>query len=743
MPKSKTANFPEGISTFHIIRNNKNLIQDFLWANYVSFSGDKKNAEYHGSLKKLNMDLFRTLKEAIEKEEPLSFEYEISENGNVVWLQINAAIKNGEFIVCCSDITKLKEKEQKQDQLEAELVHLKTERAHIRTEEFSRQQELFRLIADSIPVLVAYIDKNFYFRFINKAHYDWFGPEIEKNLGKRFDEIVAIFGQKNSMELFIKSLSGSGEFYEHEIIDLKGNVLYLKSTLIPDLDENGEVLGYISVSIDISKEKKAQQKADLVKKRMLTILNNVPVLFWAVNKNGILTVSEGKALEGLGQKPGEQTGHSVYELYKDFPDVLNNIRRALQGEEFNVSMNVSHLHLQSFYTPIRNTEGEITGAAGISTDISDRVKAEKALSESEARYKAMTEGLPLMVWTALPNGEVNYYNKKWAEYTGLIKGEGLEQGWHQVVHPNDLSESLEKWGQSIRTGKGFKNEVRFRRAKDRTFRWHLVRAWPAKSTDGTILNWVGTCTDIHDQKIQNEELNIKNKELIRTNNDLDNFIYTASHDLRSPISNMEGLISAIEGVLDETCEQEIGAMIKMADASVHRLRNTINELTEISQVQKNIDPNIQTIRISDIVDDFIADHRDEISRSNTSIKTELNEEYITFSRKNFRTIIYNLLSNAIKYRHSERDPIVKVKTELTNDNYLLLSVRDNGLGFDEKNTDKIFGMFRRLHSHVEGTGVGLYIVKRVLQNAGGKIEVSSTPGEGTLFRLYFPMPLHQ
>jgi two-component system CheB/CheR fusion protein len=172
--------------------------------------------------------------------------------------------------------------------------------------------------------------------------------------------------------------------------------------------------------------------------------------------------------------------------------------------------------------------------------------------------------------------------------------------------------------------------------------------------------------------------------------------------------------------------------------TIDKFKNTINDLTDISRIQRNKQEDIKWIDMAELTEDILVNIRDIVVNSQADIQTDYSAcRQIMYSKKNLYSILYNLISNAIKYRSPERTPQAIIKTSLT-DGYVLLTVQDNGLGISEKHIKNLFTMFKRFHDHVEGSGVGLYIVKRIIENTGGRIEVESKLGKGTTFYVYLP-----
>src|SRR5690606_2506371 len=215
--------------------------------------------------------------------------------------------------------------------------------------------------------------------------------------------------------------------------------------------------------------------------------------------------------------------------------------------------------------------------------------------------------------------------------------DSMDKGWSLVVHPEDYDRSWTAWKHSLETGEPYQIEYRFKKY-DGSYRWFLGRALPLKDEDGKIFKWFGTCTDIHDQKINmdnlaktkeklhliNLELSVKNEELMKINNDLDNFIYTASHDLRAPVSNIEGLVLTLDSELEDKSENT-AVIFQLIKESIERFKNTIKDLTEITKIQKNLDEEISYISFKETIEEVLGNIRDIILNTHVKITIDINE----------------------------------------------------------------------------------------------------------------------
>lgn len=244
--------------------------------------------------------------------------------------------------------------------------------------------------------------------------------------------------------------------------------------------------------------------------------------------------------------------------------------------------------------------------------------------------------------------------------------------------------------------------------------------------------------EIEERKKAQKALLDRNHDLVRINADLDSFVYLASHDLKSPVANMEGLLEALREEMAAP-DGAVEPILERFETSVRKINRTIQDLSDVSKFQRRSDNDImEEVQFEKLLGDVRGGIQLMVQQSGVQIISDFSRQpSVCFIPQHLQSILQNLLTNAIKYRSPERAPVVKISTEET-DEYVVLTVEDNGIGIDlERHRKRIFNLFKRLHDHVEGNGVGLYVVKRIIDNYQGKIEVESEVNKGTAFKVYF------
>lgn len=361
------------------------------------------------------------------------------------------------------------------------------------------------------------------------------------------------------------------------------------------------------------------------------------------------------------------------------------------------------------------------------------------LSRSEEQYRFLTNSIPIILWTAGGDGVIDFFNSWWYQYTGLSYRENKGLNWEEIVHPEEYDSITQKWQQAVQSGGVFELEFRVR-SRHGNYRWHVNKAVPLKDSAGNIIKWFGSSIDIQDQKESYEKLLKSNKELLRINNDLDSFVYTASHDIRTPIANVEGLIYFLEDCVRENdCyNEEISTGFSMIKDSIYLFRDRIYSLSEIAKIQRNKPNDVEELDLNLILDHVLDSLFLELKESQAKISSNFSLcPSIIFSRHDLNLLFYQVLSNAIRFRHPERIPSINIESGRIGPKEVMIKVADNGIGIEEKDFTKLFQMFKKLKPSGKGEGLGLYMVKRVLENNDGTVEVQSFPDTGSVFYMKF------
>ena len=388
------------------------------------------------------------------------------------------------------------------------------------------------------------------------------------------------------------------------------------------------------------------------------------------------------------------------------------------------------------YSPIKGESENIEGVLVVCTETTDKVVNLKQLGESKDQLQFAIDAAELGTWDYNPVSNTFTGNDRLKEWFGLAINDEIDLGLAiNIMAEKDRLRVMEAIQNALIFSSGGLYDIEYIIINPVTKQERIVRAKGRAwfNDEKRAYRFNGTLQDVTKETLAKIELEMKNRELIRVNTDLDNFIYTASHDLKAPVSNLEGLLQA--HAADSAFNEEQQCVVGMMFDSIERFKTTIHDLTEISKIQRIDATDLQTLNFATVLTEVKLDIRELIERFAPLIQTDFEVQEINYSRKNLRSIIYNLLSNALKYSAPHRKPVVKIYTKKIKD-FTILTVADNGLGLSAENQNKIFGMFKRAHQHVEGSGIGLYMIKRMVENHGGKIEIKSEIDKGTTFIVY-------
>ena len=379
--------------------------------------------------------------------------------------------------------------------------------------------------------------------------------------------------------------------------------------------------------------------------------------------------------------------------------------------------------------PVRDDNGRITRWFGTCTDIHDLVRAEIALRESSERFRFLAESMPQKIFTARANGEIDYLNRQWLEFTGLTFEQMSDWRWTQFVHPDDLEENLRRWQHSIETGELFEYEHRFRRA-DGEYRWHITRAHPMRTADGKVVMWIGSNTEI-------DEVKRAQADAERANRAKDNFLAALSHELRTPLTPVLLCAAALEretALLPEYREQ-LGMMRRNVELEA-RLIDDLLDLTRISRGK--LDLNVGPADVHSLLA-----HTEQIVRSDARKKgvellfaLKAGKHNVAGDAGRLHQVFWNVLKNAIKF--TPGGGRITVRTSNPSAGRIRIEVRDTGVGIDPSMLATIFGAFvqgeNESHQKTDGLGLGMSISKTIVELHGGTIRAHSRGiGKGATF----------
>lgn len=388
-------------------------------------------------------------------------------------------------------------------------------------------------------------------------------------------------------------------------------------------------------------------------------------------------------------------------------------------------------------------------------DITERQQAQKALQATADRLQFMAESMPQKVFTATPDGAIDYLNPQWSEFSGSPIEAITGWGWTHFVHPDDLDETLSQWKQAIASGEPYVQKHRFRQA-DGTYLWHLTRARAFHDEQGDVVMWVGSNTDIEDimrskqRSAQLErtttELKRERDQLVELNKAKEEFINLASHQLRTPATGVKQYVGMLrEGYAGTVTPQQMEFLDKANESNNRQLR-IIEDLLKVAQVDSghltlqkaaaDLVPLIESI-LREQETGFTA-HRQRVTFEHAAPSV-----IAVFDGEKVRMVLENLIDNASKYtKAGKRITVTLSQTDAAT----RIEVADEGVGIAPADRRRLFKKFSRLHNDmsvlVGGSGLGLYWAKKIVDLHGGSITVASEQGKGSTFAVMLPVEPH-
>ena len=572
---------------------------------------------------------------------------------------------------------------------------------------------------------------------------------------------------------FEEALASGYLHYEARVIWIDQSIHWMEGKGKVFYDANNQPEKLIGTIRNITIEKNHQQKVEESEKRFRNLVMQSPIPKAILRgKEMIVEMANVALLKNILQREeSEVQGKSILDVFPElkqqkYAQLLDQVYTTgeIHSEYeslifFNNNDDIHKLYIDFEYAPLLEMDNSISGIKITIIDVTEKVEARKKVEESEKRFRSLTESIPQLIWETDAKGNALFASGRWLEYTGITPNG--ESEWRAMIHPDDFDENARIWNHSLTTGEIYRCDVRIKNI-DGDYRWHTVLGAPVFDKDNNVVKWVGSFTDIHNEKAftyelekqvaeRTKELEQKNIDLERMNSELQSFAYISSHDLQEPLRKIQTFATQImEKEADNLSENGKDKFRRMYNAA-QRMQALINDLLAYSRSSTK-EKTFEKIELAKIIEEVKEDLKEELHQRQAMVQVcktcELN--IIPFQ---FRQLIYNLVSNSLKFSRSGILPSIKINCEIVsgsslndaslNDkmNYCHINIADNGIGFDQQYSKKIFEVFQRLHGRSEysGTGIGLAIVKKIVDNHNGIIIAKGELDKGATFDIYIPV----
>jgi PAS domain S-box-containing protein len=592
------------------------------------------------------------------------------------------------------------------------------------------------------------IDEDNKTTFVNDAMAAMLGYTCQEMTGAGLFDFMDESSRKISERNIEKLKSGVKEQHDFVFLKKDGTKVWAIISTTPIL-KDGRYSGAMAMVTDITQRKLAEENVISSEERFRALVENNNDAILLLDEN-LLTIYRSPATSRMmGFTDEERIGRSYLELAH--PDDLVQIKRFQQivvdnpGKPIPIKVRAKHanghyLWLEGIATNLMHNKSVNAIVVNL-RDISERKKAEDDLQQLNNRLLIATEAANVCIWEwDVVTHDLSWDNAMYRLYGLDPKKDTVNfESWPGYLHPDDLPRVLKASDDAIAGIRPMDTDFRIFRADDQSIRY--IRSKALNVVDqktGKVLKMIGCNWDVTEYRIAKQEKEKILADLIRRNDDLEQFAYIISHNLRAPVTNVLSLSEML--INDDVDPESKPTVLNGLDLSVKKIDLIINDLNNIFQSRQRIDDKKETVYFQQLVDDIKFSINDSIEKENVLLKCDFGEiDHIVTVRSYLYSILHNLILNSIKYKRAETDPIINIGTKIVNQKHIELVIADNGKGIDlKRNKEMLFGLYQRFDQTVEGRGLGLYMVKNQVEALDGTIQVDSVLGEGTTFTIRLP-----
>jgi PAS domain S-box-containing protein len=468
---------------------------------------------------------------------------------------------------------------------------------------------------------------------------------------------------------------------------------------------------------------------------------------WIIETGAVEWSGEIEALFGLpkGGFDGQYSSYLSMIHPEDLPHIQSCIQRALEDKDFDYLVEHRILMpgggirwLEGRGNVYRDATGQAIRMAGTVVDVTERKRSEQALRDAEEKYRNMVENSAHGIFQSTPDGTFLNMNTTMAHIYGYDTPEEYiaavstisEQVYVEASERERFIRQLEDNNEIIRF------ETRNRR-KDGSIIWISSNAHAVKDDSGKTLYYEGTVEDITDRKEAEAERERLLTELSSKNAELERFVYTVSHDLKSPLVTIVGFLGYLEDDFQAGNIEALHKDMERVYKAAFKMQDLLRDLLDLSRIGRMMNPP-ELVSFDELVNEALELTEGRLHERGVSVHIASHLPNVYGDAKRFLELVQNLLDNAAKYMGEQPEPLIEIGHDGFENGNPVFFVRDNGIGIAREHHEQIFGLFNKLDPNVEGTGVGLALVKRIVEFHGGRIWVESEAGKGATF--WFTLP---
>lgn len=635
-------------------------------------------------------------------------------------------------------------------------------------EKIRRSERYFRELTDTVPAIIWITRPDGYCTYLNKHWYDYTGQAPEEAEGFGWLNATHPDDKENAERLFIEATQHQKPYYIlYRLRHVGGGYRWAIDSGHPKYKDTGEFEGMIGTVIDVHEQKLAEDKIKESEEQFRTLSNAIPQLAWMTDEKGWIywynqrwydyTGTTFEEMQGWGWKKVHHPGmiDGVVERFQkaldagvDWEDTF--LLRSKEGE---------YRWFLSRAQVLRNPDGSIRGWFGSNTDITEQRNAAQALAESESRFRNLSDHAPMFIFMADENVNISYVNKALLHYLNLQHySEFTGRTWEQHVHPDDIARMNEVYAKAWQNKSPYQVEIRLMEAATGQYNWFLSIGVPRYEGE-TFRGFLGTGVNIQAQKelTQGLEQKVKertvaldtaNKELQRSNEDLQQFAHVASHDLKEPVRKVITFQNRLKDELGKGISEKAQTYLQKIEASSLRMYSMIDGVLAYSTLSAaNFIP--EPVNLDEMLNNIQADLEVPIADKKAIIQYS-GLPVVKGSPVLLYQLFYNLIANSLKFARKDVAPLISVIADSYQEepgenglqqNKHRIVLQDNGIGFSGADAHRIFQTFTRLNSKdkYEGTGLGLALCKKIVERHSGSIKAEGEVGIGAKFIITLPV----